>query len=149
MITEISWKEILPIWQNKLWPGRTSPIEPNSAMKFKGGYDMRNMETTPTFIAYKKNNLILGVFGGHTCSEDDYRVRGFWVDPDHRNQGIGTQLLAAMVEQGLVEGCSMVWGYPKPTSWSIFQKQNFKLASEWEEGELGSKNAYVSLSFKT
>jgi hypothetical protein len=70
MIKEISWQEILPIWQNKLWPGRTSPVETNSAMKILTGHDMYNMYTTATFFGYIVDNQIVGVNSGHGCSNN-------------------------------------------------------------------------------
>lgn len=145
MIKSLPWEEILPIWQHKLWPDRKSAIESNSAMKLSGGYDIENMKTVPTFVGYFIDDNLVGVFSGHKCSENDYRVRGFWVEPKYRKQGIGTELLQSLINQGKKEGCSIVWGYPKSTSWNIFKRLGFKLASDWEPSETSKENAYCIL----
>ena len=143
MIKEISWQEILPIWQNKLWPGRTSPVETNSAMKLLTGHDMYNMSTTSTFFGYIVDNQIVGVNSGHGCSDNTYRSRGLWVDPNYRNQGIGTKLLVATHEQGLAEGYSTTWSYPRLTSWTTYQRAGFELVGEWSASETSDSNAFA------
>jgi hypothetical protein len=67
MIKSLFWKEILPIWQTQLWPNRISAIEPNSAMVYKSGYDMYNMNTIPTFFGYYVDDKLVGVNSGHGC----------------------------------------------------------------------------------
>jgi GNAT superfamily N-acetyltransferase len=145
MIKQITWEEILPIWQNKLWAGRTSPIETNSAMKLLNGHDMYNMSTTATFFGYVMGEWIIGVNSGHGCSDGTYRSRGLWVDTNYRNQGIGTKLLVATYEQGLAEGCSTTWSYPRLTSWPTYQQAGFELVSNWEVSETSDSNAYAKL----
>ena len=136
MIKQITWEEILPIWQNKLWAGRTSPIETNSAMKILTGHDMYNMSTTATFFGYIVGDQIVGVNGGHGCSDGTYRSRGLWVDP---------KLLVATYEQGLAEGYSTTWSYPRLTSWPTYQRAGFELVSNWEVSETSDSNAYAKL----
>jgi GNAT superfamily N-acetyltransferase len=106
LIEIITFEEILPIWRNHLWPDRTSPIESNSAMCYKDGYDMFNMNTIPTFFAYKINNEIAGVNSGHMCKDNQYRSRGLFVFEKFRGLGIGTKLLIATIEQGRKEKSS-------------------------------------------
>ena len=148
MIKQITWEEILPIWQNKLWAGRTGLIETNSAMKLLNGHDMYNMSTTATFFGYVIGEWIIGVNSGHGCSDGTYRSRGLWVDPNYRNQGTGTKLLVATYEQGLAEGYSTTWSYPRLTSWPTYQRAGFELVSNWEVSETSDSNAYAKL-FKT
>ena len=143
MIKQITWEEILPIWRNKLWENRISPIETNSAMIYLGGYDMNNMSTTPTFFGYILDDKIVGVYSGHLCSDGSYRSRGIWVDPDYRNKGIGKALISESIDQARKEGCSTTWAYPRKSTWPIFKSLGFELASEWSSSETSDANAYV------
>jgi GNAT superfamily N-acetyltransferase len=147
MLIELDWKKIHYIWKNYLWPNRSSPIEPVSAMCFLNGYDMTNMASTPTFYGYIINDKIIGVNSGHACPDQhNYRVRGIWVDPDYRGQGIAQQLLTATIKQGLREGYTQIWSYPRRTSWPTFSAIGFELASNWETSETSEANAYCVYS---
>jgi GNAT superfamily N-acetyltransferase len=145
MIKQISWKEILAVWQKELWPNRLSPIESNSAMKFLLGYDMRNMITTPSFFGYVVDNKIIGVNSGHGCSDQTYRSRGLWVHPNYRRRGIGRLLLQETIDRGIQEQSKMIWSYPRQSSWPTYFRVGFKLASEWKTSETSDKNAFANL----
>lgn len=141
MIEIITFEEILPIWRNHLWPDRTSPIESNSAMCYKDGYDMFNMNTIPTFFAYKINNEIAGVNSGHMCKDNQYRSRGLFVFEKFRGLGIGTKLLIATIEQGRKENAHMCWSYPRDSSWKTYSSAEFLLDGAFSISETGN-NAY-------
>lgn len=143
MITKITFEEIYPIWKYELWPDRESPIEPNSAMQFMGGYDMYNMTTIPTFFAFKIENIIAGVNSGHMCAGNVYRSRGIYVYDRFRGREIGVQLLLATIEQGKLEGASFTWSYPRKSSWQTYTKAGFHLMGDWEKSETSDNNAYA------
>lgn len=145
-IAQISFEEILPIWNQFLWPNRTSKIESNSAMLLGGGYNMYNMGTSATFFAYIVNDAIAGVNSGHMCADRHYRSRGLFVFPEYRNQGIGTELLLKTIGQGRLEGAELAWSYPKFESWNTYRKAGFELYKDWETSELGL-NAYCVKKF--
>lgn len=146
-VKQISFDEILPIWKNYLWPGRVSEITPNSAMCFLEGYDLFNMQTTPTFFAYVIDDEIAGVNSGHMCNDNEYRSRGLFVFEKFRGRGIGTILLKATIMQAQEEKANMCWSYPKLTSWRTYQKAGFVLASDWEKSETSDANAYCIIRF--
>lgn len=141
MLHHINFETIYPIWKNKLWPDRISDITGTSAMKYLGNYDNKNMEYSPTFLAYFLNNQIVGVNSGHQCMDNGYRSRGLYVFPEYRGQGIGIELLKATIKKGKELGCNYVWSYPKDSSWSTYHKAGFSLSSDWEKSETGI-NAY-------
>jgi len=146
MITEIAWVKINFIWANSLWPNRQSSIDPNSAMCFLNGHDMVNMQSTPTFFGYVIDDHIIGVNSGHACpNQNNYRSRGLWVDPNYRGHGIGQQLLTSTIEQGLREGYTKIWSYPRKSSWPTYSAVGFELASVWEVSETSEFNAYCIL----
>jgi len=144
MITSITFDEIYHIWNTQLWPTRESSIETHSAMNFLGGYDMKNMISTPTFFAYKLDKQIVGVNSGHLCHDNSYRSRGLFVFPEYRKQGIGKILLLATIDKGINEGANYIWSYPKQSSWATYESAGFNLASPWEISEL-DLNAYCHL----
>lgn len=145
MITKISWEEICQIWSTELWPTRQSPIEPNSAMVYLGGYLDYNKQTTPTFFGYKINKNIIAVNSGHMCADNMYRSRGLWVHPNYRNQSFGQILLTATINQAIIENATMVWSYPRKTSVKTYEAVGFIITSPWEKSETSDHNAYCSL----
>lgn len=146
MISKITFKELFHIWSESLWPERQSFIEPTSAMLFLGGYDLENMSYSPTFFAYKINDIVAGVNSGHMCKDNNYRSRGLFVFPKYRNAGIGTELLLSTIEQGLNEGAEFVWSYPRKDSWKTYEAAGFKLSSKWHNSETGI-NAYCRTNY--
>jgi GNAT superfamily N-acetyltransferase len=142
-ISTITFDEVLPIWK-QLWPNRTSPIEPNSAMCHLGGFDMYNMQTTPTFFAYTVDDKIVGVNSGHMCKHMQYRSRGLYVDPAYRGLHIARKLLFKTIEQGKKENAEMCWSYPRKESWMAYSKVGFYLDSNFSQSETGL-NAYCSM----
>jgi GNAT superfamily N-acetyltransferase len=141
MIITIPFEEIYSIWNTQLWPNRQSAIETHSAMNFLGGYDIKNMISTPTFFAYKLDNKIVGVNSGHLCRDNSYRSRGLFVFTEYRKQGIGKILLCATIDKGKDECADYVWSYPKQSSWLTYTAAGFSIASLWEQSEL-DLNAY-------
>jgi len=140
----ITFEEIYPIWRNHLWPDRPSDITPNSAMCFLEGYDLVNMETTPTFFAYKINGEIAGVNSGHMCKDLQYRSRGLFVFEKFRGRNIGRDLLLATIDQARKEGAAMCWSYPRDTSWKTYERAGFSLVSEFTPDETGN-NAFCKI----
>lgn len=148
MIKSLSWDTIEFIWRTYLWPDRTSKIESNSAMVFKSGYDMYNMNTTPSFFGYFINDELVGVNSGHGCADNMYRSRGLWVFPEHRGKGIGKQLLIETINQAKRENADVIWSFPKRTSWNTYNSVGFELAGDWQKSETSNENAYCILKIK-
>ena len=145
MITTITFDEIYPIWRNHLWPDRLSDITSNSAMCFLEGYDLVNMETTPTFFAAMINEEIAGVNSGHMCKDLQYRSRGLFVFEKFRGNNIGKDLLLATIDQARKEGADMCWSYPRDTSWKTYERAGFSLVSEFTPDEMGN-NAFCKVN---
>lgn len=142
MITTITFDEVLPIWEKHLWPDRQSSIDTTSAMCYLGGYDLVNMQSSPTFFAYMIDNEIAGVNSGHRTMNNGYRSRGLYVLEKFRGMGIGTHLLKATIEQAKIEHCNMCWSYPRKSSWKSYLNAGFELASNWGSSETSDDNAY-------
>lgn len=145
MIREITWNEIHSIWSKYLWPNRVSAIEPISAMTYLGGIDILNFSHQPVFLGYVRDSQIIGVNSGHVCSDNGFRSRGLWVDPNHRGLGIGQALLIETITEGIKAGSDYVWSYPRQTSWKTYKSVGFRLTSDWQESETSDNNAYCYL----
>lgn len=146
MIKQISFDEIFIVWQNYLWPDRDSAIEKNSAMCCLGGYDLKNMETEPTFIGFYINDELAGVNSGHMCCDMGYRSRGLFVFEKFRGKKIGTLLLKETITQAQREHATYCWSYPRKTSWNSYAKAGFSLISDWEISETSDANAYCRIN---
>jgi GNAT superfamily N-acetyltransferase len=142
MLSKISFQEIFPIWKEHLWNIENKKIEPNSAMKFLGGYTLANMTTQNVFLAYKKDDKIMGVNSGHQCDDGSFRSRGLFVFHEYRKLGIGRLLLQETVNEAIKFNATFVWSYPRKSSWNAYKSVGFELASDWEECETSEANAY-------
>ena len=141
----ISYDEILPIWREKLWPGRTSEIETHSAMMLMQPIEMKNFELPVEFIGFFLRGKLNGVNSVHKCADDTARSRGLWVEEEHRNYGIGHLLLIDTIERARNMGANALWSYPRKSAWHVYEKAGFFLTSEWEESETSEANAYCYL----
>lgn len=142
----IDFETILPIWQNKLWPNRKSPIRPMSSMTYKGGYDTDiYIKYQPTFFAvYNIVGEIIGVNSGHKTSDNLYRSRGIWVDPRYRRKGVSGVLFCELHGQAMKEGCKAIWSIPRKQALSAYEKYGFRCTSSFfNEGMEFGPNCYV------
>lgn len=148
VIKRITFNEILPLWQSKLWPDRQSAIEPVSAMTwpFEGDPQPINMsifEYEPTFWGAYVDNKLVGVNSGHRTNASQYRSRGIWVDPAYRMHGISQQLFTMTEHQAAVEKCEMVWSIPRKTALHAYTKFGFNTVGDFFGTETAEANIYV------
>jgi|TARA_B110000483_G_scaffold228301_1_gene290994 GNAT superfamily N-acetyltransferase len=144
----ITFNEVLPIWEHKLWVGRHSAIEPMSAMTwpFEGDpepIDMSIFEFSPTFWGTYINKELVGVNSGHRTTSEQYRSRGIWVDPAHRGKGIAQTLFALLINQAIVEGCSMAWSIPRKSALTAYTNAGFVTVGNYIETETSDANIYA------
>ena len=142
-----TFEDVLPIWNNDLWPNRISKIESRSAL-FWDVNEWTNFnnvsiikkrkeiwEYEPTFFCIRDNNKIIGVNSGFRTQEQVYRSRGLYVDRDYRGHGFAQILLEATIQQGIQEGCVWVWTLPRKTALSAYNKSGFFKVGKWiDEG---------------
>ena len=145
---KISFETILPVWQNKLWSGRHSDIEPLSAMTwpFEGDpepIDMNIFEYTPTFWGVYIDDKLVGVNSGHRTTDWQYRSRGIWVDPDYRGKGIAELLFSMLQNQATLEGCEMIWSIPRKTALKAYTKFGFSTVGDYISTETADANIYA------
>ena len=144
----ITFDEILPIWQNELWPDRESAIEPMSAMTwpYEGDpqpIDMSIFEYEPTFWGVYIDNKLIGVNSGHRTTDQAYRSRGIWVDPAQRGKRISQTLFALLTHQAQIEGCDMVWSIPRKSALQAYTNAGFQTVGDFIETETSEANIYA------
>ena len=146
--TKISFDDILPIWQDELWPTRESAIETHSAMTWPFSWpdeeiDMSIFEYTPVFWGVFMDNMLVGVNSGHRSSEVEYRSRGIWVDPAFRKTGVSQLLFEMTEDQATAEGCEMIWSIPRKTALKAYTKFGFQTVGDYFGTETADANIYV------
>ena len=146
--TKISFEDILPIWENKLWPNRESAIEGVSAMTwpYEGNpepIDMNIFDYQPTFYGVFMDNKLLGVNSGHRTTDTQYRSRGIWVDPDYRKRGVAQLLFVLTEHQARIEKCEMMWSIPRKTALTAYTKFGFTTVGDFIVTETADANIYV------
>lgn len=132
------------VWSHNLWPGRQSPIEANSAMRWLGGIEMDLMSYPASFWGITTDlptKKIIGLLSGHFGGEilvpefshhtRSFRTRGLWVDPNYRLQGIARTLMQEAENQARIEECRALWTFPRKTSFLAYQRLGFQQAGNW------------------
>ena len=142
----VDFKTIFPIWNDKLWPQRKSPINPMSSMTYDRNYDMKIHEKyKPTFVAvYNIDDKIIGVNSGHRTDDKLYRSRGIWVEPLYRRKGIAGILFCEIERAAMEEQCTHIWSLPRKSALPAYEKYGFIKTSDFfdEKVEFGP-NCYV------
>lgn len=143
-VVELLWEEVLPIWQNILWPGRKSEIKQHSSMQYLGGYDMLVYNNPVHFWGFKsESNEVLGVTSGFRSNKNLYRSRSIWLHPLMRGQNLTQQLFAKTEEIAKNENCIGLWSFPRPSVLRSYLRFGFvqtsKLITDFEFGP----NCYV------
>lgn len=142
-LKEVTFEDVLPVWKNKLWPGRESEIKSMSSMTCDNGYDMSIYDSyEPYFWAVYFNDYIVAVNSGHQTSKHDFRSRGLYTDPSHRGHGLAKQVLNATVVKAKELGLSTVWTIPRKSSMYAYESIGFVRISDWfDEGVEFGPNA--------
>ena len=148
----IDFDTIQTIWEKNLWPNRTSAIETHSAMTwpFEGNpdsIDMNIFNYPATFWGVYLDSRLVGVNSGHKTTDEQYRSRGIWVDPEYRKRGVAQMLFLMTAHQAKVEGCEMMWSIPRKTALPAYTKFGFETVGDYIVTETSEANIYVKLIF--
>ena len=142
----IDWSDVKPIWDTHLWPGRDS--EPVTSMKYLGGYDLDLKNEKPTFIGFKLDDEIVGVNSYVRTGKREFRSRGLWVHPEHRQKGTAFTMLHKMSEEVRAKGGWTIWTMPRAEALKAYESAGFVRTSPWMQQEWGT-NCYAILSTRT
>ncbi len=146
-IRHISFEEILPVWSQHLWPGRTSAIEPFSMIEYNSmpyRYNSLYSASNCTFFALYLDQDLVGVNSGHGTG-DSYRSRGLYVFDRFRGNNYGGILLAETIKFARLAKFEYIWSIPRQTSFKTYANAGFIKTSDWFSTETSMQNAYVSV----
>lgn len=150
-IERLDYKTVESIWQTHLWTNRTSAIESHSAMTwpFEGNpdpIDMNIFNYPATFWGAYLDNKLVGVNSGHKTTDEQYRSRGIWVDPEYRKRGVAQMLFLLTAHQAKIEGCELLWSIPRKTALPAYTKFGFETVGDYIITETSDANIYVKLA---
>jgi|TARA_R110002153_G_scaffold37274_4_gene109525 GNAT superfamily N-acetyltransferase len=151
-IERLNFNAIKNIWGKDLWPNRSSAIETHSAMTwpFEGDpepIDMNIFNYPATFWGAYLDNKLVGVNSGHKTTDELYRSRGIWVDPEYRKRGVSQMLFLLTAHQAKIEGCEILWSIPKKIALPAYTKFGFETVGDYIVTETSEANIYVKLTF--
>ena len=153
-LERLDFNTIKTIWENNLWPNRSSAIETHSVMTwpYEGNpeqYDMDIFNYPATFWGAYLDNKLVGVNSGHKTTDKQYRSRGIWVNPEYRKRGVAQMLFLMTAHQAKVEGCEMLWSIPRKTALTAYTKFGFETVGDYIVTETSEANIYVRRSLLT
>lgn len=145
----IDFETCASIWQQHLWPDRTSAIESHSAWTwpFDGDpepVDMAIFDLPAVYLACEVNGKIVGVNSAHGTTPWQVRSRGLWVDPEYRGQGFAQALFDAQRSWALEQGAEMIWSIPRMSSLPSYIRAGFQPVGEPFGTETSELNVYAS-----
>lgn len=135
----ITWEEISPVWNEKLWTYREN--HPHSSMTMEGNFntDIRHRFKWSAFgcIFINKwgDKKLVGCNAGHRSAKHHYRTRGLYVDPLYRGHGIAVKLFDKLEHQAKAEGCRWIWSFPRLAALPTYQKAGFDPYGDPDLGE--------------
>jgi GNAT superfamily N-acetyltransferase len=145
-LTTLNWKQVKPIWDTELWPGRDS--EPVTSMKYLGGYDLSLKHAEPFFIGVVSGDRIVSVNSYVSTKRDTWRSRGLWVDPAFRRMGHARTMLEFMLGHIRTLGGVRVWTMPRVEALVAYQSVGFIRTTDWSEHDWGN-NCYAMMNLQS
>jgi len=112
---------------------------------FLGGNDTNITRYPVSFFGTKQaDGYVVSVIGGHRTTDQLYRHRSFWIDPPYRGGKLAQALLQRLEAQAKSEGCTALWGYPRPSIMPSYSRFGLRQVSKWlPDGENGVPNCYA------
>lgn len=147
-ISQIDFSDVLPFWRHKLWPNRNSPIETHSAQTWpfnntQEQIDMSIFDREVLFLGVFTNNNLVGVASGHASSDEHYRMRGFWIDPNYRGFGGHSLMLEHLENHAMAQGCLMTWTVPRQEILTLYLHQGYLTIGDYFPTETHHLNIHV------
>lgn len=138
-IEEIEFKDVKPIWDNYLWPGRNSK-KTNSWVWNVGNPAMLSVceDNKHAYTRYlgvlTSSGKILGVNSFYTIGEYT-RSRGLYVNNKYRHLGLGKQLLNKTID---LCDTKYIWSVPRKEALEVYKSAGFVVQSTKFEGSYGT-----------
>ncbi len=125
----IDFASVLPLWKTQLWPLRTDPILPVSAIKLGGGIEPSLLEKQVHFLGAYDGDELVGAVSGFETGDGTFRLRGLIVLPGRRGKGLGRALLQNLM--ALHPAVKLFWTAPRQDNLDFYQRVGFLKVGEW------------------
>ena len=152
-IASSTFSEVKGVWEQSLWPGRKSDIEPTNPLVYLGGYDPDYLQRQVQFFsALSSGGDLLGVISLAESPSPEihsfYRLRGIFVDPSYRGSGIAKDLVQRCFDVAKASSEAAIWSLPRETALPFYLRMGFEVTSPMidKEFEFGP-NCYVIKRF--
>lgn len=99
LFKEISYSECLPFLK-KLWPDKEliTSIDNTMGMIKYHGKDITKIK--PKFFGvFNSKNILIGFTSAYMSSPTELRIRGVYVEPDYRRDGIAKEIILSAIDQ--------------------------------------------------
>jgi GNAT superfamily N-acetyltransferase len=131
-IRQITFEEILPYWKKYLWSNWENISRVNAWTQKDYCYRTAKYFTEqqlvrifkPVYAACFIDDDIVGVESGYETNFDHYRIRGLWVDKNHRRKGIATELVRYFE---CLSTKRYIWSIPRETALDFYLSYGFKV----------------------
>jgi len=127
----VGFEEVFPVWSERLWPNRASPIRPVSPIQVNLQYDASILQYPPFFFGLYRHQKLIGTISGYQTNETLFRSRGLYLDPLVRGNNLSQILFTAVTERALMLGLSEIWTLPRKSSWHAYERFGFYRESDW------------------
>lgn len=145
-IVPSSFREILPVWRDHLWPGRTSPLREQSSMRLEGGFDPEIYKNQVYFYKILVGDVLAGTNSVFKTGDGEFRSRGLFVFPEFRGQSLSRALLEEAIAYTKLNGGEVLWSIPRVSALSAYERVGFQKlrATDEQDMEFGP-NVYAAL----
>lgn len=121
MIKEMSFEEMKPFWEKYVYPQRVKEgkrvkpahigVSDEFYFKVYRKLDVEKIIKTikVNFLGFYINRKLIGGVSCYKTSQDYYRTRGGWTEPEYRRRGVMSELLLHTEKYASRENCKYVW----------------------------------------
>lgn len=140
---ESTFEQIQPIWREKLWPERESAIEPASAIAPNGCIDSAWLQAhalfwhVPSAAGETDETDEITAVISLLVKDDSARVRGLWVHPALRGQGIARKLIQHALLEARKLGARQAWTMARHSAIGFYSSVGFATYAETDAYEYG------------
>lgn len=145
-IVPSTFNEILPVWRDHLWPGRTSPLREHSSMRLEGGFDPDIYKNEVYFYKIVVDDVLAGTNSVFKTGDGEFRSRGLYVFPEFRGRSLSRTLLEEAIAYTERQGGKVLWSLPRVRALPAYESVGFKKlrAAQDQDMEFGP-NVYAAL----
>ena len=142
-IKRVEFKDIYPIWKDKLWKGRVSKIEESNSIDYLGSYNPEILKNKAICFACFIEKKIVGVNTLLPTSNNFCRSRGFYINPEQRLKGLGRKIMQKTLQHATELKFKYIWSLPRKNSLLFYLKFGFKQTTKFDNQYEFGPNCFI------